>query len=332
MKKVLIFALGALLLTMTAAYAAETLNAAGATFPYPVYSKWFYSYERLTGTKINYASIGSGGGIAQVKAGTVDFGCSDAPLNSKDQKAANVFMFPTVGGAVAMAYNLPGVKTGMKLEPKTIADIYLGKVTKWNDPEITKDNPGVKLPDMPIIVIHRSDGSGTTNITTWFLSDVSPEWRQKVGFGTAVNWPVGIGGKGNEGVAGVVRQTQGALGYVELAYVLQNNMTYAMVKNRDGNWVYPSLKNAREAATHAKIPADYYIKFTYSPGKNSYPIAGFTFMLVPRNLPAAKAAAVKSYVKWAYTQGDKDAVSLDYVPLPAKLKKRILADLNKEVK
>ena len=332
MKKIIMFALGALLLMTSSALAAETLNAAGATFPYPLYSRWFYSYEKQTGTKINYASIGSGGGISQVKAGAVDFGCSDAPLKGDEQKAANLFMFPTVGGAVAMAYNVPGIKTGLKFTPATIADIYLGKVTRWNSPEITRDNPGVRLPDMPIIVTHRSDGSGTTNIFTWFLSDVSPEWTKKVGSGTAVRWPVGLGGKGNEGVAGIVRQTRGALGYVELAYVLQNNMTYGMVKNRDGNWVYPSLKNAKEAASHAKVPADYYIKFTYSPGKNSYPIAGFTFMLVPKNLPPAKAAAVKSYVKWAYANGNKDAVSLDYVPLPDNLKKKILSDLNKEVK
>lgn len=332
MKKLLIIAVAALILASGAAYAAQTLNAAGATFPYPLYSKWFYEYNQQTGTKINYASIGSGGGIAQVKAGTVDFGCSDAPLTGAEQKAANLFMFPTVGGAVAMAYNLPGVKTGLKLDPKTIADIYLGKITHWNDPAITKENPGVKLPDSQIIVTHRSDGSGTTNIFTWFLSDVSPEWKQKVGSGTAVSWPAGIGGKGNEGVAGTVRQTRGAMGYVELAYVLQNNMTYAMVKNRDGNYVYPSLENAKEAAAHAEIPADYHIKFTYSPGKNSYPIAGFTFMLVPKNLPAAKADAVKGYVKWAYANGDKDAKALTYVSLPEKLKKKVLADLNKEVK
>ena len=332
MKKVALLALGALLLMVSSAFAAETLNAAGATFPYPLYSKWFYSYEKQTGTKINYASIGSGGGISQVKAGTVDFGCSDAPLPANEQKAANLFMFPTVGGAVAMAYNVPGIKTGLKFTPAAIADIYMGKVTRWNSPEIAKDNPGVRLPDMPIIVTHRSDGSGTTNIFTWFLSDVSPEWAKKVGSGTAVKWPVGLGGKGNEGVAGIVRQTRGALGYVELAYVLQNNMTYAMVKNRDGNWVYPSLENAKEAASHARIPSDYYIKFTNSPGKNSYPIAGFTFMLVPKNLPPAKAAAVKSYVEWAYANGNKDAVSLDYVPLPDSLKKKILSDLNKQVK
>jgi len=332
MKKLLILAVAALILASGAAYAAQTLNAAGATFPYPLYSKWFYEYNQQTGTKINYASIGSGGGIAQVKAGTVDFGCSDAPLTGEQQKEANLFMFPTVGGAVAIAYNVPGVKTGLKLGSQTVADIYLGKITHWNDPAITKENPGVKLPDSQIIVVHRSDGSGTTNIFTWFLSDVSPVWKSKVGSGTAVSWPAGIGGKGNEGVAGTVKQTSGAIGYVELAYVLQNNMTYAMVKNRDGNYVYPSLENAKEAAAHAEIPADYHIKFTYSPGKKSYPIAGFTFMLVPKNLPAAKAAEVKDYVKWAYTKGDKDAADLTYVSLPEKLKKQIMSDLNKEVK
>ena len=332
MKKFLMLSIAALLLMVGAAHAAETLNAAGATFPYPLYSKWFYSYEKQSGTKINYASIGSGGGISQVKAGTVDFGCSDAPLTGKDQKEANLFMFPTVGGAVAMAYNIPGVKTGLKLDPKTIADIYLGKVVRWNSPEITKDNPGVRLPDMPIIVTHRSDGSGTTNIFTWFLSDVSPEWKQKISSGTAVKWPVGLGGKGNEGVAGIVRQTRGAFGYVEVAYVHQTKMTYALVRNRDGYFVAPNGETVQAAARNAQIPNDYYIKFTDSKGKDSYPICGFTFMLVPKNLPAAKAAAVKSYVEWAYANGDKDAVALDYVPLPGKLKKKILSDLNKQVK
>ncbi len=321
MKKLLIIAVAALILASGAAYAAETLNAAGATFPYPLYSKWFYSYNQQTGTKINYASIGSGGGIAQVKAGTVDFGCSDAPLTGEQQKAANLFMFPTVGGAVAMAYNVPGVKTGLKLNPTD----HSGYLPRQNNPLERPGNnegePRRQTPRLPIIVAHRSDGSGTTNIFTWFLSDVSPEWKTKVGSGTAVSWPAGIGGKGNEGVAGTVKQTSGAIGYVELAYVLQNKMTYAMVKNRDGNYVYPSLENAKEAATHAEIPADYHIKFTYSPGKNSYPIAGFTFMLIPKNLPAAKARAVKSYVKWAYAKGDKDAADLTYVSLPEQTEK-----------
>ncbi len=333
MKKILMIALSAMLFAASvSAASAMTLNAAGATFPYPLYSKWFYSYAKQTGTKINYAAIGSGAGIQQIESRTVDFGCSDAPLKAADQKKNNLFMFPTVGGAVAIAYNLPGIRTGLMLLPSTIADIYLGKVKKWNDPEITRLNPRMNFPNMPIIVVHRSDGSGTTNIFTWFLSDISPEWRQRVGSGTSVNWPVGLGGKGNQGVAGTIQKTRGAFGYVELAYVLQSGMTYAALKNKSGNWVYPTLANAREAAGHAKIPSDFYIKFTNSPGKNSYPIAGFTFMLIPKNLAPAKAAAVKNYVKWAYTNGDRDALSLDYVPLPAKLKSRILNELNRQVR
>ena len=229
-------------------------------------------------------------------------------------------------------YNVPGVGQGLKLDSKTVADIYLGKVTRWSHPEITKENPGVKLPDVPIIVAHRSDGSGTTNIMTWFLSDVSADWKQKVGSGTAVKWPLGIGGKGNEGVAGVVKQTRGAIGYVEIAYAKQNKMPYAQLKNRDGNYVYPEAKNVQAAAANAKVPEDYFVRFTYEKGKDSYPIAGFTFMLVPKSLNAAKANALKGFVKWAYSNGDKDAVALDYVPLPDKLTKKILGDLEKEVK
>jgi phosphate transport system substrate-binding protein len=332
MKKLVSVMAIAMTLFTASAFAGETLNGAGATFPYPLYSKWFYSYEKETGTKVNYASIGSGGGISQVKAGTVDFGASDAPLTGKEQKEANLFQFPTVGGAVAIVYNVPGVQSGLKLDSKTIADIYLGKVTRWSSPEIAKSNPGVKLPDVPVIVAHRSDGSGTTNIFTWFLEDVSPEWKSKVGSGKAVKWPLGIGGKGNEGVAGVVKQTRGAIGYVEVAYAKENKMPYAMIGNRDGNYVNPDMKNVQAAAASAKIPEDYYVRFTYVGGKESYPIAGFTFLLVPKNLNAAKANALKGFMKWAYEKGDKDAVALDYVPLPDKLTKKVLSDLAKEVK
>ena len=250
--------------------AAEIINGAGATFPYPLYSQWFYSYQELTGIKINYQSIGSGAGIQQVKAGTVDFGASDAPLQKEDLDAANLIQFPMVAGAVAIAYNLPDVPTGLKLTPQVIADIYLGQVTRWNDPAITQLNPGVKLPDLPVIVVHRSDGSGTSNIFTWFLSDVSSAWKTQVGSGTSVNWPVGLGGKGNEGVAGLVNQTTGAIGYVELAYVIQAKMTYAMLKNRDGNYVYPSIETTAAAATNAQIPPYFFVKFTYEKGRNSY--------------------------------------------------------------
>ena len=333
MKKItILIAVMVLAIGIGTSSAGTTLTGAGATFPYPLYSKWFYNYEKETGTKINYASIGSGGGIAQVKAGTVDFGASDAPLKGEQLRAAGLFQFPMVAGVVAMVYNLPGVDKGLKLSSQTIAGIYMGKIKKWNDPAITGSNPGVKLPDLPVIVAHRSDGSGTTNIFTWYLSDVSPEWKTRVGSGTAVDWPAGIGGKGNEGVAGVVKQTKGAIGYVELAYALQNKMAYAMVGNRDGNYVYPSDDTCKAAARNAFVPNDFYVKFTYSSGKDSYPIAGFTFLLVPtKSKDRAKIQEFMKFVEWAYKNGDKDAASLDYVPLPQKLKDKALAALKASV-
>ena len=333
MKKFAILAAAvAIVLCMGTAYAGVTLNGAGATFPYPLYSKLFYTYEKETGTKINYQSIGSGGGIAQVKAGTVDFGASDAPLKGEQLREAGLFQFPMVAGVVAVAYNLPGVDKGLKLSSAAVANIYLGKIKKWNDPAIAKDNPGVNLPNAPIIVAHRSDGSGTTNIFTWYLSDVSPDWKARVGSGTAVDWPVGIGGKGNEGVAGVIKQTKGSIGYIELAYATQNKIPYAMVGNRDGNFLYPSQETCKAAAKNAFIPDDFYVKFTYSSGKDSYPIAGFTFLLLHKNQKdAAKAKEFIKFVEWAYKNGDKDAASLDYVPLPDKLKKKVRAAIGKEI-
>ncbi|MBI5191649.1 MAG: phosphate ABC transporter substrate-binding protein PstS [Nitrospirae bacterium] len=332
MKKVLLLALTVLALTAGAAQAGITLNGAGATFPYPLYSKWFYNYEKQTGTRVNYQSIGSGGGISQVKAGTVDFGASDAPLKAKELREANLFQFPMVAGAVAVVYNLPGVGSGLKLKSQTVADIYLGKIKKWNDPAIVKDNPGVNLSAMPIIVAHRSDGSGTTNIFTWYLEDVSSQWKLEVGSGKAVKWPVGIGGKGNEGVAGVVRQTKGAIGYVELAYATENKITYATLGNRDGGFVAPSTEGCIAAAASAKVPDDYYARFTYAPGKDSYPISGFTYLLVPRNLEPSNMKAFAGLVGWAFEKGDKDAKALHYVPIPDKLKDRIKADLKKLAK
>jgi len=331
MKKLLLMVV-ALLMFAVPAFAGVALNGAGATFPYPLYSKWFYSYEKETGVKINYQSIGSGGGIAQVKAGTVDFGASDAPLKGEDLRAAGLFQFPMVAGVVAVVYNLPGVANGLKLSSQNMASIYLGRIKKWSDPAIAKDNPGVKLPDMPVIVAHRSDGSGTTNIFTWYLSDVSADWKARVGSGTAVDWPAGIGGKGNEGVAGIVRQTRGAIGYVELAYAKQNKIPYAMVGNRDGNFVNPSDDTCKAAAANAFIPDDFYVKFTNSSGENSYPIAGFTFLIVHKNIKDhAKGEAFMKFIDWAYKNGDKDASSLDYVPLPDKLKKKVKAALAREV-
>jgi phosphate transport system substrate-binding protein len=333
MKKIIMLAaLMVMALGVGQSFAGVVLNGAGATFPYPLYSKWFYSYEKETGVKINYQSIGSGGGIAQVKAGTVDFGASDAPLKGEQLREAGLFQFPMVAGVVAVVYNVPGVDKGLKLSSKVIADIYMGKVRKWDDPAITGDNPGVNLPSLPIVVAHRSDGSGTTNIFTWYLSDVSTDWKVRAGSGTAVSWPAGIGGKGNEGVAGIVRQTRGAIGYVELAYAQQNKIPFAMVGNRDGNFVYPSDETCKAAASNAYVPDDFYTKFTYASGKNSYPIAGFTFILVhKKQKDPAKWQALMNFVEWAYKNGDKDASELDYVPLPAKLKNRVKSALAREV-
>lgn len=333
MKKLFMTILAVLLvLSASASFAAEMLNGAGATFPYPLYSKWFYSFQKETGTRINYQSIGSGGGISQVKAGTVDFGASDAPLKGSELREANLFQFPMVAGSVAIIYNIPGVQKGLKLSSQNIANIYLGKITKWSDAAIAKDNPGVKLPSIPVIPVHRSDGSGTTNLFTWFLEDVSTRWKLEVGSGKAVNWPGGIGAKGNEGVAGMVRQTAGAVGYVEIAYAVQNKIAYAMVGNKDGNFVFPSDKTGQAAAASAKVPSDYYTRFTYGSGKDSYPISGFTYLLVPKKLDKGKAASFVSFVKWAYDKGDKDASNLDYVPLPSGLKDRVKADLGKVFK
>ncbi len=319
----------AIVLSFTTAYAAEILNGAGATFPYPLYSKWFYNYEKQTGVKINYQSIGSGGGIQQIEAGTVDFGASDAPLPKEELDKHGLFQFPTVAGSEAIAYNLPGIPTGLKLTPEVIADMYLGKITKWNDQRIKELNPNLNLPDMPVIVVHRSDGSGTTNIFTWFLGDVSSEWKTKVGSGTSVKWPVGIGGKGNEGVAGLVKQTAGAVGYVELAYVIETKMTHALVRNRDGHYLYPSIETTVAAASNANVPPDFYVKFTYSKGKNSYPIAGFTYYIVRKNMDRNKLSTFIKFVEWAYKHGNADAKALDYVPMPDSLKHKALTALKK---
>jgi len=306
---------------------AEIINGAGATFPYPLYSKWFYAYEKATGVKINYQSIGSGGGIQQVRVGTVDFGASDAPLLKEELERDGLIQFPMVAGSVAIVYNLPGIKSGLRLTPEVVADIYLGKITKWSDRRITEVNPNLKIPDLPVIVIHRSDGSGTTNIFTWFLSDVSPEWKTKVGSGTSVKWPAGIGGKGNEGVAGLVRQTRGGIGYVELAYALQTGMRYAMVRNRDGNYLYPTIETTRSAVSNASIPPYFYIKSTYLSGRDSYPIVGFTYLILKKRMDRDRLIKIVRFVEWAYKNGDRDAMGLYYIPLPDDLKRKVLIAL-----
>ncbi len=301
-----------------------TLNGAGATFPYPLYSRWFAEYNRLhPDVRINYQSIGSGGGIAQVHNGTVDFGASDAPLSDDQLKAMGrpIVLIPTVAGSIAISYNAPGVGTGLRLTPQNIVDLYMGRITRWNDPQLRVNNPAVTFPDLPITVVHRADGSGTTFHFTSFLSLVSPAWADKVGHGTSVDWPVGIGGKGNEGVAGLVKQTPGALGYVELAYVVQNHLTYAVVKNRDGQWVAPSLSATTEAAAGGAAQIvktnDVRVSIAYSPGATTYPIAGFTYLLIPQEQPDdVKGKALVDFLWWAIHDGEKDAPLLLYASLP----------------
>lgn len=297
-----------------------TLTGAGATFPYPIYSKWFDAYNNKTGIAINYQSIGSGGGIQQLKAGTVDFGASDAPLKPDDEKSmpGAVVHVPTVGGAVAVAYNLPGV-TKLQLDGTTLADIYLGKITKWNDPAIAKLNAGAKLPDTAIAVAHRSDGSGTTSIFTNYLKAVSADWSSKVGAGKSVSWPVGLGGKGNEGVAGIVTKSPGAVGYIELAYAMQAKIAMASLKNKDGKFVDPSV-DSTTAAIAGAIPAlqkDIKTPTVNEPGATAYPIAGLTYILAyKQQKDKAKGKLLTDFLQWAMKDGQGMAKDLQYAPLP----------------
>jgi phosphate transport system substrate-binding protein len=306
---------------------AVDITGAGATFPYPIYAKWADAYKKQTGVGLNYQSIGSGGGIKQITAKTVDFGASDMPLEPGQLQKEGLLQFPTVIGGAIPAVNLKGVKPGeLKLSGALLADIYLGKVKKWSDPALAKLNPGLKLPDTAITVVHRSDGSGTTFIWSNYLSKVSPEWKSKVGEGTSINWPAGVGGKGNEGVASYVMRINGAIGYVEYAYVLQSHMTYAQVQNRDGNFVAPSAKAFMAAAAGADWSAapGMYLILTDAPGKDAWPIAGATFILMHKTQDnPANAKEVLAFFRWAYTQGDAMAESLDYVPLPDNVVKLI---------
>ncbi len=320
MKHVFVYLLCALVL-LPAAVAQITLNGAGATFPYPIYSKWFSEYHKAhPDVEVNYQSIGSGGGIAQVQAGTVDFGASDGPMTDAQLAKAKVKIMhlPTVLGAVVPAYNIPGVKAELKFTPEALAGIYLGKITKWNDKAITSANPGVSLPDKDIVVIHRSDGSGTTYIFTDYLSKISPEWQSSVGKGTSVKWPVGLGGKGNEGVSGLVRQMEGGIGYVELIYALQNNIPYGSMKNAAGTFVKASLQSTTAAAASMKsIPADFRVSITNAPGKDAYPICSFTWLLVPLQWkdPHKKDVFV-DFLNWMVTKGQDLTGSLQYARLP----------------
>ena len=305
-----------------------TLNGAGATFPYPLYSKWSQVYAAEKSVQINYQSIGSGGGIRQFIAKTVDFGATDGPMTDEQiaQAGGRVVHIPTVAGAVVVTYNVPGVSTGLNFAPDVLADIFLGKVTKWNDPRLLQDNQKVALPVADIVVVHRSDGSGTTNIFTNYLSKVSPHWKTQVGEGTSVNWPTGLGGKGNEGVAGVVKQTPYALGYVELAYALTNKMTLGYVRNKAGQFVPPSLSSTSRAVDGAlpSIPLDFRVFFTNPDGKDAYPIAGFTWILIHGDQPdAVKGKALVTFLWWATHDGQKYAPTLLYAPLPKSLVGRI---------
>ena len=319
---------GVLLVGVTATASAQMMiNGAGATFPYPIYSKWFDEYAKVDpSVRFNYQSIGSGGGQKQILAQTVDFGASDGPMSDDNLAKApgKILHIPTVAGAVVVTYNLEG-NPMLKLDGETIAAIFLGKIKKWNDPKIASLNPGVKLPDKEIVVVHRSDGSGTTYIFTDYLSKVSPEWKTKVGNNTSVNWPTGIGGKGNEGVAGQVKQTPGALGYVELIYAIQNKMPYADLKNAAGEFVKPALESVTAAMATADVPDDFRFSMTNAPGKDAYPIAGATWLLVYREQKdAAKGKKLVEFLKWALTKGEAMANALDYAPLPPALQQRVM--------
>jgi len=303
------------------------INGAGATFPYPIYSKWFDEYAKVDpSVRFNYQSIGSGGGQKQILAQTVDFGASDGPMSDDNLAKApgKLLHIPTVAGADVVAYNLPG-NPALKFDADTIAGIFLGQIKKWNDPKIAALNPGVTLSDQEIVVVHRSDGSGTTYIWTDYLSKVSPEWKTKVGTNTSVNWPTGIGGKGNEGVAGQVKQTPGAIGYVELIYAVQNKMPYAEVKNSAGNFVKPTLGSVTAALATAEIPDDFRFSMTNAPGNDAYPIAGATWLLVyEQQKDAAKGKKLVEFLKWAAKDGEKMAKDLQYAPLPENLQQRVL--------
>jgi phosphate transport system substrate-binding protein len=326
-----IFALAAIAMVAAAgqADAATLINGAGATFPYPIYSKWFSEYAKIDpSVRFNYQSIGSGGGIKQITAQTVDFGASDKPLSDAELAAApgKLLHIPTVMGAVVITYNIPGIGKGLKLTPEVVSGIYLGKITKWNDPEIASANKGIKLPNNPIVVVHRSDGSGTTAIFTNYLCHISKEWDSKVGTGTSVKWPVGLGGKGNEGVAGQVKNTRYTIGYVELAYAYENKLPFASLKNASGNFVEPTIASTSAAAAGAakNMPADYRIALVNQPGKDAYPIAGFTYLLVyqhQKNHEIGKKLV--EFLKWELKKGQKMAPAILYAPLPANVVKMV---------
>jgi len=318
---------------------ALSINGAGATFPYPMYSKWFDEYHKKNANlQINYQSIGSGGGIKQVTEGTVDFGATDGPMNDdqlktyQDKHGSGILHFPTVMGAVVPTYNITGVDSALNFTPEALAGIFLGKITKWNDPAIADANKGVKLPAEDIVVVHRADGSGTTYCWTDYLSKVSDEWKTKVGKGTSVNWPVGLGGKGNEGVTGTVKNTPNSIGYVELIYAESNKIPYGNVKNADGAFVKASLTAVSAAAAGAakNMPDDFRVSITNAPGKTSYPISTFTWLLIPEKFSdAAKRDAIKGFLKWSLSEGQNYAEALSYAKLPKEVVTKEMKALGK---
>lgn len=320
----------------TSSFAAEALliNGAGATFPAPIYTKWFKDYNQLNpNVEINYQGIGSGGGIKQFTAKTVDFGASDAPMSDEEIKAAGgaVLHIPTVLGAVVMTYNITGVKKAIRLDGAAIADIFMGKITKWNDARIKALNPSVAFPDLAIVPVYRSDSSGTTAVFTEYLTKASPAWKTAVGAGKAVKWPSGLGGKGNEGVTGQIENTPGAIGYVELSYAMSQKMPFADVKNRAGQFVTPSIASVTEAAAAAvkSMPADFRVSITDGEGKAVYPIASFTYLLIYPKMPGAKGAEFVKFLSWAMDKGQKSAPELSYAPLPGKVVALVKQQLKK---
>lgn len=335
MTKRISLALAGLVVTAAVPFAAaQQINAAGATFPGPIYTKWFGEYRAAhPSVQINYGGGGSGAGIKQLTEGTVDFGASDMPMKDDQIAAMKIkpLHFPTVMGAVVLTYNVGGVATDLKFTPETIVGMFMGSIKKWNDKALAKDNPGVKFPDADIIPVHRSDSSGTTFVFTEYLSKISPEWKSKVGADTKVSWPVeGLNGQLNPGVAGLVKQTPGAVGYVELIYAVQNKMSYGVVKNADGNFVKASLETTTEAAAGAakSMPADFRMSITNAPGKNSYPISTFTYLLIPSQIAdAAKRTAITGFLKWMLADGQKDCAGLTYAPLP----KEVVAKEEKQI-
>jgi phosphate transport system substrate-binding protein len=330
-KKIIAAAAALILCASASVVSAQKLNGAGATFPYPIYSKWFTEYSASHGSvQINYQAIGSGAGIRQVTSGTVDFGASDGPMTDEQIAGSKVKIqhVPTVLGAVVPIYNLQGVGSGLKFSPDVLADIYLGKITSWNDARIAKDNPGAKLPSTEIFVVHRSDGSGTSYIFTDYLSKVSADWKSGPGTGTAISWPRGLGAKNNQGVAGMVRQTPGAIGYVELIYALQNKIETGLVRNPAGVFQKATIDSVTAAAASMKqMPADYRVSITNAPGRDAYPISSFTWLLIPNPAPdATKGKVIKDFLTWMLDH-ESEVTSLDYAPLPASVVSKVKATI-----